>query len=180
MATERQIAANRANAQRSTGPKTTAGRNVSRYNALKHGLSARSVLIQGEYPHQFDELRERLYEEHDPQSIIEEQLVDLLATSLWRLRRIPALESAAFNWGVADYAEIQRITYQVFNSYAEPEEDIHPEVINELANGFAIAKLLSSSDLLGKLNRYEVQLFRQVDSVLKRLEEQRAKRAKED
>jgi len=45
MATERQIAANRANAARSTGPKTATGRLRSSRNAFRHGLSSRLDMV---------------------------------------------------------------------------------------------------------------------------------------
>jgi hypothetical protein len=50
MATPAQIAANRANAQKSTGPRTAEGKAASRLNALKHGLDAESLIIPGEDP----------------------------------------------------------------------------------------------------------------------------------
>jgi hypothetical protein len=54
MASDRQIAANRANARRSTGPKTNAGKALSRMNALRHGLTAHKLLVNGESPQDFE------------------------------------------------------------------------------------------------------------------------------
>ena len=48
MATPAQLAANRANAQRSTGPRSVEGKSVSRFNALKHGVDAASIALPGE------------------------------------------------------------------------------------------------------------------------------------
>jgi len=56
MATAAQIAANRANAQHSTGPRTPEGKTASSMNALKHGADAASVVIPGEDPAQYDRL----------------------------------------------------------------------------------------------------------------------------
>ena len=56
MATDKQIAANRLNAQKSTGPKTPEGRAAVRLNAIKHGLTAQSLVLPGENPEDFDEL----------------------------------------------------------------------------------------------------------------------------
>ena len=50
MATPAQITANRANAQRSTGPRSAEGKSVSRFNALKHGVDAASIILPGEDP----------------------------------------------------------------------------------------------------------------------------------
>lgn len=44
MASDKQLIANRLNAQRSTGPRTLAGKLRSRRNAIKHGLTARAVV----------------------------------------------------------------------------------------------------------------------------------------
>ena len=58
MSTIKQIEANRANALRSTGPRTEAGKAASSGNALRHGFTARRVVIEGEDPVLFDRLRD--------------------------------------------------------------------------------------------------------------------------
>jgi hypothetical protein len=179
MATDRQIAANRANAQRSTGPVTTAGRKVSRYNALKHGLTANSVLIQGEDLEQFNELRQRLHAEYLPQSAVEEYKVEMLAYSLVRLRRIPALESAAFNFFGTDYLDLQVLSPGLFNLNGPAIPNDGADQINDLPNGYALMKLMQSGDFLSKLDRHEAQLLRQVNQLTMDLEDIRAKRAKD-
>ena len=57
MASEKQLRANRANAKRSTGPKTATGKTLSCMNACKHGLTAESIVIGDEDPRAFDLLR---------------------------------------------------------------------------------------------------------------------------
>ena len=59
MASEKQVMANRANAKRSTGPKTAAGKALSRMNAHKHGLTAQTIAIGDEDPKAFDLLTAR-------------------------------------------------------------------------------------------------------------------------
>ncbi len=84
------IAANRANAARSTGPKTPEGKAVSSMNALKHGLTARRVVVLNdpdEDPAQFDHLLDELIDEHQPDGVTERFLVERIATCYWRLRR---------------------------------------------------------------------------------------------
>jgi hypothetical protein len=179
MATDRQIAANRANAQRSTGPKTAAGRGVSRYNALKHGLSAQSVLITGEYPHQFEEMRQRIYNEYNPQSVVEEQLVEKLAMDLWRLRRIPGLESAVYHWFSGDVAEIRNGYMSSQETSSSTDSDDFHYGVNDAANGYALMKMAQLGDMLGKLNRHEAQLLRQVKQLLAELKDMRAERARD-
>src|SRR5262245_23724792 len=94
MVSQNQLEANRANAKRSTGPKSDAGKARSRMNALRHGFSSQQIVLEGEDADQFDALRAQLEAEFDPNSVVERELVDRLATSLWRLRRVPVLEAA--------------------------------------------------------------------------------------
>ena len=94
MASEKQLEANRTNAQKSTGPRTNAGKAHSRLNSRKHGLTAKTLVIVGENADDFDHLRAELMNEHDPQSALECELVERLAGILWRLRRLPFFEAA--------------------------------------------------------------------------------------
>jgi hypothetical protein len=94
MATANQIAANRANAQRSTGPRTAAGKAAAAGNARKHGLFAKEVLAMGEDRAGFAELGQRLRQALAPEGGLEEALCARIVGCLWRLRRIVRLESA--------------------------------------------------------------------------------------
>jgi hypothetical protein len=87
MSTLRQAEANRENAQRSTGPKSEAGRAASKWNALKHGLTAASVVIPGEDPEQLDTLHAELLEAWEPADAMEADLVWRMAMAQWQLRR---------------------------------------------------------------------------------------------
>ena len=91
MASNKQLEANRANAKKSTGPRSQQGKARSRLNSRKHGLTAKTLIIVGEYADDFDQLRAELMDEHDPQSALECELVERLAGILWRLRRVPFL-----------------------------------------------------------------------------------------
>jgi hypothetical protein len=57
MATQKQIEANRRNAQKSTGPKTEAGKATAKFNALKHGMTAEVAVLPHEDKHSYEELR---------------------------------------------------------------------------------------------------------------------------
>ena len=59
MTSQKQIEANRRNAQKSSGPKTIQGRSISRMNALKHGLLAEQVVVPGEDFEEFATLRQK-------------------------------------------------------------------------------------------------------------------------
>ncbi len=92
-----QIAANRGNAKKSTGPRTAAGKAASRLNALKHGLLAESVVVRGhkirESVPQFQRLCHELYASLAPDGPLEEILVDEIAAVSWRLRRLRRAET---------------------------------------------------------------------------------------
>jgi hypothetical protein len=94
MASEQQIAANRANAKRSTGPKTNVGKAQSCKNAWKHGLTATTLVINGENPKNFELLRAEYEAQFKPRNALQFELVERLAVTTWRLRRIPAFEAA--------------------------------------------------------------------------------------
>ena len=88
----KKLAANRANALRSTGPKTSEGKEKSKLNALKHGLTARyfPALIQAgtaEWEH-FEAVRTDLYEFYQPADPIEELLVEKITVEYLRYRRL--------------------------------------------------------------------------------------------
>jgi ABC-type transporter Mla subunit MlaD len=93
MSTLIQIESNRRNAQHSTGPATPAGRNAVRLNALKYGIHAKSLLIPGEDPAEFQALVEDLQNTWKPQDSAERQFVDQLTTSSWRLNRLRSAEA---------------------------------------------------------------------------------------
>ncbi len=91
--------ANRQNARHSTGPKTPTGKAHSSRNALKHGLLAKDVVISGpqlsEIQADFDALLADLMTELHPRTLIEETLVERVATCYWRLRRAQRFEVGA-------------------------------------------------------------------------------------
>lgn len=89
MASEKQLAANRRNAQSSTGPRTRSGKARSSQNALKHGLSANQVVMLDEDPAAFDALRDDLYADYQPTDPVAEHLPDKLK----QLRRQRSLTS---------------------------------------------------------------------------------------
>ena len=72
MTSEKQIKANRNNAQKSTGPKTAEGKEIVRYNALGHGLRAETVLLlPGEDSEELSNLSEQLRTELEPVGALE-------------------------------------------------------------------------------------------------------------
>lgn len=94
-----QIAANRRNALKSTGPRTARGRAVSKLNALKHGILSTQVLVQGQHGREsraeLKKLHARFRADLRPVGPVEEMLVELIFTAHWRLRRALLAESGA-------------------------------------------------------------------------------------
>ena len=89
------VAANRRNAQRSTGPRTPEGKARSSLNAVRHGLCAAGVISSEESPEAFEAIRQQLAAEWRPASVLELAMVDQIAELLWRRRRVAAVEVTA-------------------------------------------------------------------------------------
>ncbi len=88
MATNAQIAANRANAKLSTGPKSAAGKQASSRNRLDHGFRSAAVLLPGDDPAAYDALLADLTENFGPVDLTEPRYVREMADVEWRLRRV--------------------------------------------------------------------------------------------
>ncbi len=85
---EAQLAANQANAQHSTGPRTPEGRAASSRNNLRHGFRSLSVLLPGDNGHEYQELFDLLTEHFEPADLTEFRHVREMADAEWRLRRV--------------------------------------------------------------------------------------------
>ena len=96
MTSIRQIEANRRNAIRSTGPRTEDGKNRSRRNAIRHGLSAETVIEIAEDLEDYQGFEAAIIADYDPITAVERELVLRLASLLWRLRRASAIETDLF------------------------------------------------------------------------------------
>src|SRR3954462_11253132 len=89
MTTERQIAANRQNAQHSTGPRTQQGKAVASRNNTRHGLRATTPVIPRlESPEDWAQHREATIASLAPDNILEASLAERVALILWRLDRV--------------------------------------------------------------------------------------------
>ena len=169
MTSNKQLHANRANATKSTGPRSQAGKARSRLNSRKHGLTAKMLIIVGENADDFDQLRAELMAEHDPQSALECELVERLAGILWRLRRGPFFEAAiidarhydAGKWAMPDVYRTSAQTKEQDKQEAEWERSVH--------FGYALIKDACSDDALGKLARHEASLMNALTKTLQML-----------
>lgn len=136
MPTARQIEANRANALKSTGPKTTEGRKAVRYNALKHGLLATQTLLDDEDERLFNELAVGLHDQLQPVGAFECVLVERVVFALWRLRRLLVVEAGMF--------ASQR----------------HGFLNDETGIGATFRRVSGASDAFSRLARYEAAIER--------------------
>ena len=96
MATEKQIAANRANAQKSTGPRTEEGKSKSRMNAKRDGITGQVITLSAEDLPVFEKLKAELIADLAPQTVMERKLASSIAWDTWRLDRIRAAEMNIF------------------------------------------------------------------------------------
>ena len=198
MTSERQIAANRANALHSTGPKTPEGKAAVRHNALRHGLLARDVVLPEEDLDAFEDLLNQVRAELSPVGRIEELLVDRIVNIMWRLGRSARVETALFDWRVREL-QVSRLAAQVRSHESTLADFSFPSHITdkvahtEATEALALAKderdrdevLLGravdadakESDALGKLARYERSLerslFRNLDELRQRQDRRR-------
>ncbi len=96
MTSLKQAEANRRNALKSTGPITPEGKEHSRCNAVRHGLTAETVIGSLEDAEDYQAFESAVIADYDAETPVQRELVLRLASILWRLRRSTAIESALF------------------------------------------------------------------------------------
>jgi hypothetical protein len=100
-----QLAANQANSQLSTGPRTSAGLAKSSLNALKSGLTGRTVLLPTDDVEEYTAFLEEFQQDLQPVGKMECELVQIVVDCYWRLRRIQELEEAFYARGQEQFDE---------------------------------------------------------------------------
>jgi hypothetical protein len=93
MTSVRQIEANRRNALRSTGPQTDEGKQRASQNAVRHGLTAETVIVPLEDADDYQAFEQAVTADYDAETAVERELVLRLASLLWRLRRATSIET---------------------------------------------------------------------------------------
>ena len=152
----------RANGAKSHGPKTAAGKLASSRNALTHGLTARTVVLQNESEADYQaDLRAYLHH-FRPVGKPEIDLVHQLAAAQWRLTRYTAVESGLLEQKMDDQADQLEAKYEVINER------------HRLA--IAFEALSAANGSLALLNRYQARLHREYQRLLKTLTELQAAR----
>lgn len=192
MISQRQLEANRMNAQKSSGPVTLQGKEASSRNALTHGLSARQLLLEGEDPNLFDALRGRLAAELAPEGTLECELVERIANLMWRARRIPQFELALLNWmgtwcetfaSLADRNQYPCPGFGELSNFHARLKHNAKELPIETRNQLILGRLLQYSldrDFVAKLSRYEAHLVHQLERARTQLRTLQAERAQTD
>jgi hypothetical protein len=137
MISERKKAANQANALRSTGPKTPEGKAAVRFNAFRHGLLARDVVLPGEDEEAFENLRNQVWADRSPVGPIEEFLVDRIVNAMWRLQRLARTETALLH-SLVQGLKADQLAKEA-SSYQEPFMDfgLVPRITDEAAHKMA-------------------------------------------
>ncbi len=148
MATEAQILANRRNAQKSTGPRTTEGKAAVSQNAVKHGFSAHQDVISSESQAEFDFYREQMLDELAPASPMESMLAERIVSLSWRLKRATRIQNQTIDALNARNTSgpLARLTQSLSNT---------PTSTFELALGRLAIKDFSDARVLERLLMYE-------------------------
>ena len=109
MTSFRQIDANRRNAFKSTGPTTDAGKQLSRCNAVRHGLTAETVITTLEDEEDYKAFELSVTSGFDAPTAVERELAPRLASLLWRLRRATAIDTGLLQLQSEIMDELKRV-----------------------------------------------------------------------
>jgi hypothetical protein len=185
MTSFKQWQANRRNALKSTGPRTEAGKEVSRCNAVRHGLTAETVIGSLEDVEDYKAFEAAITADYDAQSVVERELVLRLASVLWRLRRATTTETGLFKIQAEHLHDYQRTRHQLTTSAVVAAMRDQADV-----NGYTLSaqdgfKIKSRSDrpiaelaycflrlanlpnfALDRLSRYETTLWNQARQIV--------------
>jgi hypothetical protein len=170
MATQKQIEANRRNAQKSTGPKTVEGKAKSRFNALQHGMTAKVAVLPHEDNFSYEELRRTTIESYQPANGAELMLVDLIAINYWRLLRARRVETAMMDLHIRAYKNRHGVSplpsmdddAGIATAFADPHNGL--DAINRYQTTVERA-YLRAVETLRKMQNDRLRRDRQVGSV---------------
>jgi hypothetical protein len=159
MASEKQIAANRINAENSTGPKTPEGKAKTRLNAKRDGITGQVLTLSDEDRPIFERLKAELIADLAPKTVMELKLANSIAWDTWRLDHLRAVEMNMYALGTQD---------------AETTTDTDdPQIDTALSAALTFEK---QSAKFALLSIYEQRLNRTIHKNLDKLEERQAER----
>jgi hypothetical protein len=165
MSSKRKIDSARANGAKSHGPTTEEGRQKSSLNALKYGLTARTVVLSNENADEYTTLLESYVQKFQPADPVEMDLVVEMVNAKWRQRRLFLVESNLFE-------------EQMENQKQQIEEDY--ETYNGSVEHACAFRALSESGSLSMLSRAESRLERTYSRALRNLLQLRRDAIKQD
>jgi len=189
MTSQRQIEANRRNASKSTGPRTQDGKRRSRGNALRHGLTAETVITSLEDAEDYEAFQASVIADYDAESAVEREMVLRLASILWRLRRATGIETALFTFAARETNQLAdepscELSVEVVGllEHHNSGQDTRPDAEDGSENGEPwnpSSEPLANSYLrlvalptfpLDRLTRYDHILWRQARQIIVTLE----------
>jgi hypothetical protein len=168
---EKQIKANRQNAQKSTGPVTVQGKAASSRNALKHGMLSGDIVINSPYLQEcredYDALLASLREDLHPEGRAQEFLVVKIANCLWRCRRAAIAETAHINSELEDTDwQMKKKAGRYTDESSEIPAFLDSEEGHRVHDILTARKLLLDEEFNENLMRYEMRLERQITRTL--------------
>jgi len=166
LSSERQVAANRKNALKSTGPRTAAGKTSSSRNALKHGLLSAQMVLPDEDPKELAALADAIHECLAPEGEMEQALVDRVVACLWRLRRVHQVEASVYGLEISGLRKDGSLWFRLGH-------DADGFRIEDIELGLAYRR---ASETLTKLTRYETTIERGMYQALHELQRLQAER----
>ncbi|MBN2133916.1 MAG: hypothetical protein JW741_30720 [Sedimentisphaerales bacterium] len=153
--TAKQVAANRRNAQKSTGPITPLGKTKASRNALKHGLLASDVVLGEESAEEFERFRDAMAERRAPEGELEIMLAQRIVAAAWRLRRAGRIEQEMLQAVMTIAYNDRQDPLQFLETRRSPEAKPVP-----LTLGSVLTEESWTWDRLNNLTRYEGHLER--------------------
>ena len=157
MSTEAKIIANRRNAQKSTGPRSRAGKAVASKNSIKHALFAHQTVIRSENQDDFCKERDRILSDLVPESPMESMLAERIVDLSWRLNRIGCIQNQTIDALNARNTSgpLTKLTQSLLFKGKVLQQADSSDPANDLALGRMAIKDFSNSRVLERLLMYE-------------------------
>jgi hypothetical protein len=181
MSSLKQVDANRLNTLKSTGPKTSEGKDRSRCNAIRHGLTAETVIVGFEDASDYEAFEATVIADYDARSAVERELVLRLASVLWRLRRATGIETALFDSvikqsGQSDGFARASDTLLLSRLFLDPKDQ--PSDADAVRKRHISQTFVRLTEMptcpMSQLNRYEHLLWRQARQIVMTLKSGRS------
>lgn len=156
MNSDKKAKANRQNAMKSCGPKTTEGKKIASQNARKHGLYSTQGLLADDDPKEYLRLARGVDQHHSPVGAYEYELANMILQTLWQLRRANTIDTELFG---------------MYRFYENEERGVGTAFAHDASQGNAFSKLIRYQDhLLRKMvvlrkQLSELQSHRSLDAI---------------